>query len=58
VLEGEGSVDVAVDGEPEQTVRVSRTPRVYPLVRRDELTDAQLTLGVTPGLHLYVFTFG
>jgi cytochrome c biogenesis protein CcdA/thiol-disulfide isomerase/thioredoxin len=58
VLEGEGSVDVAVDGKPEQTVRVSGTPRVYPLVRRDELTDAQLTLGVSPGLHLYVFTFG
>lgn len=58
VFEGQGSVEVAVDGKPEPTVQVSGTPRVYPLMARDDLVDAQLTLGVSPGLRVYVFTFG
>ncbi len=58
VVEGQGSLDVAVDGKPESTIPVSGTPRVYPLMARDDLVDAQLTLGVSPGLRVYVFTFG
>lgn len=58
VVEGRGSLAVTVDGKPEATVAVSGTPRVYPLMTRDDLVDAQLTLGVSPGLRVYVFTFG
>jgi cytochrome c biogenesis protein CcdA/thiol-disulfide isomerase/thioredoxin len=57
VLTGKGTVDVVVDGKPEQKVRV-RNGRLYTLVDRSKLGDHLLELHFTPGVAAYAFTFG
>jgi cytochrome c biogenesis protein CcdA/thiol-disulfide isomerase/thioredoxin len=57
VLTGKGTVDVAVDGNPERKVRV-RNDRLYTLVHRPKLGDHLLELHFTPGVAAYAFTFG
>ncbi len=58
VLEGEGDVDVLVDGRRVWTVRVSGRPRLYTLERFDEFKQALLELRFAPGIAAYAFTFG
>ena len=57
VLTGRGSVQVLVDGKPEQTVRVSGD-RLYTLVEREQIGDHLLELRFSPGVAGYAFTFG
>jgi hypothetical protein len=57
VLGGLGSVQVLVDGKLRRTVTVSGD-RLYTLLSRGKVTDAQLELRFTPGVSAYAFTFG
>jgi cytochrome c biogenesis protein CcdA/thiol-disulfide isomerase/thioredoxin len=58
VLEGEGDVEVLVDGRPLRTVTVSGLPRLYTLARFPTSTRALLELRFSPGVAGYAFTFG
>ena len=58
VLEGEGDVDVRVDGNAVRTVRVSGLPRLYTIVRFPQSRQGLLALRFSPGLAGYAFTFG
>jgi cytochrome c biogenesis protein CcdA/thiol-disulfide isomerase/thioredoxin len=58
VLEGEGSVEVLVDGRHVRTVNVAGLPRLHTLARFPENRRGQLELRVTPGVAAYAFTFG
>jgi hypothetical protein len=57
VLEGEGSVEVWLDGKRVRTVRVTE-PRLYTLLRLGRLREGLLELRFTSGLAAYAFTFG
>jgi cytochrome c biogenesis protein CcdA/thiol-disulfide isomerase/thioredoxin len=58
VLEGEGRVDVRVDGSPLRSVRVSGLPRLYTVARFPRSRRGLLELAFSPGLAGYAFTFG
>ncbi len=58
VLGGNGTVRVAVNGRVTQTVTVSGEPKLYQLVGTSSSQQALLTLGVSPGVQAYDFTFG
>lgn len=57
VLEGEGSVEVLLDGRRLRTVRVTE-PRLYTLVRLNRVREGVLELRFGSGLAAYAFTFG
>ncbi|WP_028933486.1 cytochrome c biogenesis protein CcdA [Pseudonocardia spinosispora] len=58
VLAGKGTATIAVNGLNQRVITVSGPPRLYPLIEQPDLQDAQLTVGLTPGLAAYSFTFG
>jgi cytochrome c biogenesis protein CcdA len=58
VVAGEGTLTTDVDGAEQRTIPITGPPMLYPLVQGDELRDGRLTVGLTPGLSTYVFTFG
>ncbi|MBB5889461.1 cytochrome c biogenesis protein DipZ [Kutzneria kofuensis] len=58
VLGGSGTVTVQVDGKATQTVAVSGVPKLYTLVDNGPYQRSTLTLGFTPGIDAYDFTFG
>jgi cytochrome c biogenesis protein CcdA/thiol-disulfide isomerase/thioredoxin len=58
VLGGAGTVEVAVGGTPTQTLDVTGIPRLYTLVNGPRYRSAVLTLGFSPGVKAYDFTFG
>jgi cytochrome c biogenesis protein CcdA/thiol-disulfide isomerase/thioredoxin len=58
VLEGEGAVDVLVDGRPVRTVTVAGLPRLYTLARFPQFRRGLLELRFSPGVAGYAFTFG
>ena len=58
VIGGQGTVTVALDGKPYRTVAVGGIPKLYTLFSGSSLTNAGLTLGFSPGLQAYDFTFG
>jgi Thioredoxin like C-terminal domain len=57
VLGGKGTVQVSVDGKPNGVVHVNED-KLYTLVDRDSIDDAQLELRFSPGVSAYAFTFG
>jgi cytochrome c biogenesis protein CcdA/thiol-disulfide isomerase/thioredoxin len=57
VLSGPGTVDVTVDGKPEQTVKVT-TQRLYHLLSRPTAAARDLLPRFSPGVAGYAFTFG
>ncbi len=58
VMGGHGSVGVSVDGHKLRTIAVKGIDRLYTVVTRPQLLDAQLRLRFTPGVSVYSFTFG
>jgi cytochrome c biogenesis protein CcdA/thiol-disulfide isomerase/thioredoxin len=58
VMGGRGSVDVFVDGHRLKRIHVGGISRLYTVVNQPDLLDAQLRLGVSPGISVYSFTFG
>jgi cytochrome c biogenesis protein CcdA/thiol-disulfide isomerase/thioredoxin len=58
VLGGSGTVVVQVDGKTTETVPVSGVPKLYTLVKDGAYQRSVLTLGFTPGIDAYDFTFG
>ena len=57
VLGGEGSVDVLLDGQKQNTVQVDGS-RLYTLLKLPRVRVAQLELRFSPGVSAYAFTFG
>ncbi|HXQ75298.1 MAG TPA: cytochrome c biogenesis protein DipZ [Acidimicrobiales bacterium] len=57
VLGGSGTLDVSVNGRHTETITVGGTPRLYTLVHGPYQT-ATVTLGASPGVQAYDFTFG
>jgi cytochrome c biogenesis protein CcdA/thiol-disulfide isomerase/thioredoxin len=58
VMGGRGRVRVSVDGHEVRTVAVEGINRLYTVLSRPQLLDAQLRLRFTPGVSVYSFTFG
>ena len=58
VLGGTGTVTVDVDGRRTRTVEVTGIPRLYTLLSTPSLETGTMTLGLTPGVAAYDFTFG
>jgi len=58
VMGGRGRVGVSVDGHKLPPITVEGINRLYPVVTRPQLLDAQLRLSFTPGVSVYSFTFG
>jgi cytochrome c biogenesis protein CcdA/thiol-disulfide isomerase/thioredoxin len=58
VMGGRGRVGVSVDGHKLRTIAVSGISRLYTVLSRPQLLDAQLRLSFTPGVSVYSFTFG
>lgn len=58
VVAGEGILTADLDGADRRTIPITGAPMLYPLVEGDSLRDGRLTVGVSPGLSVYVFTFG
>jgi cytochrome c biogenesis protein CcdA/thiol-disulfide isomerase/thioredoxin len=58
VLEGEGTVEVLVDGRSMCTVKVSGLPRLYTVARFSQFRRGLLELQFSPGVAGYAFTFG
>jgi thiol-disulfide isomerase/thioredoxin len=58
VMGGRGTVRVSIDGRRGRTVPVRGISRLYTIVDAPHLLDAQLRLGVSPGVSVYSFTFG
>ncbi|GAA5203178.1 cytochrome c biogenesis protein CcdA [Microbacterium jejuense] len=58
VLAGEGDVRVRLDDGTTQTVRVSGTPRSYPVAQVPDTGAHVLDVEVSPGVEVYSFTFG
>jgi thiol-disulfide isomerase/thioredoxin len=58
VLEGEGHVEVDVDGRSLRTVRVLGLPRLYTIARFPALDRGLLELRFSRGVAGYAFTFG
>jgi len=57
VLGGSGTLDVSVNGRHTKTITVGGTPRLYTLVHGPYQTST-VTLGASPGVQAYDFTFG
>jgi cytochrome c biogenesis protein CcdA/thiol-disulfide isomerase/thioredoxin len=57
VLSGPGTVDVRVDGKPEQTVKVT-TQKLYHLLSRPKAAAHDLQLTFSAGVSAFAFTFG
>jgi cytochrome c biogenesis protein CcdA/thiol-disulfide isomerase/thioredoxin len=58
VMGGRGQVGVSVDGHKLRTIDVEGISRLYTVVSRPQLLDAQLRLSFTSGVSVYSFTFG
>ena len=58
VLEGEGALQVLVDGRPLRRLSVSGRPRLYTIARFPEFRRGLLELRFTPSIAGYAFTFG
>jgi cytochrome c biogenesis protein CcdA/thiol-disulfide isomerase/thioredoxin len=58
VVEGEGRLDVLVDGRPVHAVPVSGRPRLYAVARFPHPRQGLLELRFSPGVSAYAFTFG
>jgi cytochrome c biogenesis protein CcdA/thiol-disulfide isomerase/thioredoxin len=58
VMGGHGQVGVSLDGHRLRTIRVAGISRLYTLIARPQLLDADLRLSFTPGIAVYSFTFG
>ncbi|MEU6248001.1 redoxin domain-containing protein [Glycomyces sp. NPDC047010] len=58
VLEGEGTVTVSREGEPDTVIEVSSTPNLYPLIQGDEAVEETITISYSPDITAYTFTFG
>ena len=58
VLEGEGVVEILVDGRLSRTMKVSGLPRLYTLARFPQFRRGVLELRFSPGVAGYAFTFG
>jgi cytochrome c biogenesis protein CcdA/thiol-disulfide isomerase/thioredoxin len=58
VMGGRGRVGVSVDGHELRSIAVRGINRLYTLLTRPQLLDAQLRLSFTPGVSVYSFTFG
>jgi cytochrome c biogenesis protein CcdA/thiol-disulfide isomerase/thioredoxin len=58
VLGGTGTIRVSVDGKQTRTVAISGEPKLYQLVGSSLPQQALLSLGVSPGVQAYDFTFG
>ncbi|HJS49584.1 MAG TPA: cytochrome c biogenesis protein DipZ [Gaiellaceae bacterium] len=58
VLEGEGDVEVRVDGRRVRTVSVAGLARLYTLARFSQHRRGLLELRFSPGVAGYAFTFG
>jgi thiol-disulfide isomerase/thioredoxin len=58
VMGGHGRVGVSVDGHKLRTIAVRGINRLYTVLSRPQLLDAQLRLSFTPGVSVYSFTFG
>src|SRR5215210_163260 len=57
VLDGQGDVEVFLDGKRVRTVHVTE-PKLYTLLRLPDVTDGLLELRFTSGLAAHAFTFG
>ena len=57
VLGGEGSVEVLLDGQKQDTVQVDGS-QLYTLLELPRVQVAQLELRFSPGVSAYAFTFG
>jgi cytochrome c biogenesis protein CcdA/thiol-disulfide isomerase/thioredoxin len=58
VMGGHGRVGVSVDGRRLRTIKVGGISRLYTVISRPQLLDADLRLRFTPGIAVYSFTFG
>jgi cytochrome c biogenesis protein CcdA/thiol-disulfide isomerase/thioredoxin len=58
VLGGSGSIDVSINGQHTQTIRVNGIPRLYTLYQAASANTGTLQLQVSPGVQAYDFTFG
>ena len=58
VLGGTGTVTVSLDGRTARTLHVSGYPTLYTLASLPRNGEGLLTLGVSPGVRAYDFTFG
>ena len=58
VLAGEGTVTVAVPGEPDKTIKVSGTPNTYQLIDDPAPQRRTITLTYSPGISAFTFSFG
>jgi cytochrome c biogenesis protein CcdA/thiol-disulfide isomerase/thioredoxin len=58
VLGGTGTVNVSINGKPTSVVHVAGVPKLYTLADRTTTKRATLTLGPSPGVQAYDFTFG
>jgi hypothetical protein len=58
VLGGTGSATVSVNGVRTKTIQVTGVPKLYTLVADAKGARALLTLGMSPGVQAYDFTFG
>jgi len=58
VLGGTGTVEISVNGEEVKTVPVAGVPKLYQLVGTTQSQTALLTVGLSPGVAAYDFTFG
>ena len=58
VMGGRGRVGVSLDGHKLRTMAVKGINRLYTVVSRPQLLDAQLRFSFTPGVSVYSFTFG
>jgi cytochrome c biogenesis protein CcdA/thiol-disulfide isomerase/thioredoxin len=58
VLGGHGTLNVTVNGRHIQTLKISGTPRLYPLYQAGSSVQGKLLLRASPGVQAYDFTFG
>ena len=58
VIGGSGTMQVAINGRPTQTITVTGVPGLYTLFHAASDTAATMTLKVSPGVQVYDFTFG
>ncbi|WP_020389251.1 cytochrome c biogenesis protein CcdA [Kribbella catacumbae] len=58
VLSGQGTVTVAIPGEPDKTITISGTPNAYQLVDKEAAERKTMTLTYSPGISAFTFSFG
>ena len=58
VIGGRGRAGVALGRQPPRTIPVRGISRLYTVVRKPHVLDAELRLTLTPGVSVYSFTFG